>query len=512
MTANQINEIIGIKESFELPERMMQILEDEQQKNHIFAEFLKIQTDLSFDWFTNYFQEQHSNRDNMMQDFTPISLCKLLPDLVGEYSKAADICAGTGGLTIGAWNKNKDALFYCAELSARAFPLLLFNLAIRNINAVAVRTDILTGEIFEAYRITPTADFSDITRIKKLDEMYDFDYVMMNPPYSLKHKWDEKTIDVRFDEYGYPPSQFSDYAFIMHGLHMMRTDGALNAIVPHGVLFRGAKESAIRKKILENGLLSSVIGLPEKLFINTGIPVCVMNFKKSNDLLFVEASREFESIGKQNVLNDCHIKKIISAVISRAEIEKYAHVANANEIEANDYNLNIPRYVNTYEPEPLPDIVEVTKEIAQLEKEIRKTDCELLAMLKELRANGECEKDLQSCIKIWEDMCNGFTMQRCDTSGDSDSGTSCERENIPDRNSIHSGECLQTVEFGTIQKAGEGKHNRKQVCSNKPDCTGSSGLSSNNVGEIGKRIHGTVCRDKHQYSDGSVQLLLTEMA
>lgn len=181
---NSINEILGIKESYELPDRLMELLLD-NNTDELFDRFKSLESDMSYDWFTDYFQEQHSNRDSMMQDFTPKELCRLLPMLADEYDSVADVCCGTGGLTIAAWNKNPQALFYCEELSTRAFPLLLFNLAIRNITAVAVNKDVLKNEIYGIYKV-------EGGRVIKLDEMPEIgrmDIVVTNPPYSVKWKY-----------------------------------------------------------------------------------------------------------------------------------------------------------------------------------------------------------------------------------------------------------------------------------------------------------------------------------
>ena len=143
MNARQINEILGINESFKLPERLMGILLTDPEK--MFDEFMAIGEPLDHDWFTEYFEEEHSNKTKMAQDFTPKEVCELLSHVTGKAETIADICAGTGGLTIGMWVKNPEAIFVCYEYSERAIPILCFNLAIRNIPAFVKRCDILTG-------------------------------------------------------------------------------------------------------------------------------------------------------------------------------------------------------------------------------------------------------------------------------------------------------------------------------------------------------------------------------
>jgi Type I restriction-modification system methyltransferase subunit len=410
--AEDINRILGIKESFELPERLMEILRNTAGREKVFEEFMTIEADFSFDWFTDYFQESHSNRDNMMQDFTPKALCAMLPEIAGSYRNAADYCAGTGGLTIAAWNRNKSAFYFCVELSKRAFPLLLFNLAIRNMDALAVNQDILSGEIYGIYRLTQGERFSRMETLDRLPELPLFDYVMMNPPYSLKHKWNEKEGDPRFMGYGYPPSQFSDFAFVLHGLYQMKDGGTLCAILPHGVLFRGNKEAAIRRTLIENKLVYAVIGLPEKLFLNTGIPVCVLVLRKAEDTLVIDASKEYRAAAKQNFLEPENTEKILSALRLRASVDKFSYLAGLEEIAENDYNLNIPRYVDTYEPPPPIDIVAVTREIADCNRQIHRTSCELLEFFRDMVGmDDRHDAEMKEVVRIWEGICGEYGEQ-----------------------------------------------------------------------------------------------------
>ena len=409
ITGQDINKILQIKESFELPERLMSILLNDEERVEVFNKFLELETDLSFDWFTDYFQEQHSNRDNMMQDFTPSELTKLLPALAKDFKTVADVCAGTGGLSIACWNKNPGAEFYCEELSKRALPLLLFNMSIRNVDGYIVNKDILTNEVFAAYKLTKSERFSNITTLENPPEICDYDLCVMNPPYSVKWKYDEKkNPDARFSEYGYAPSSFADFAFVIHGLNMIGEHGELFSILPHGVLFRNAKEKEIRKKLVEKKNLKAIIGLPEKLFLNTSIPVCVIALDKSDNekAIFIDASKDVKKLAKQNILEPEHVEKIIDAYKNIKEIEHYSHVATPHEFEDNDYCMNIPRYVDTYvQPEPV-DIIAVTEELAKLEEKRRDTNRQILEVLKELESNTASGKDeLDTVISIWERVC-----------------------------------------------------------------------------------------------------------
>ena len=404
ITESVINRILGIEESYQLPERMMQILGDKTKRERVFDEFLKINSDLSYDWFTDYFQEEHSNRKAMMQDFTPKSITDIIKGITGDFISCADICAGTGGLTIAMYNKNPDGVFYCAELSERALPLLLFNLSIRCINGWVVNQDVLTQETKAVYKLVKGERYSDIETIGVVPE-FSANVVVMNPPYSVKHKWDTKVSDKRFEGYGYPPNNFCDFGFVLHGLAMLKDGGELIAILPQGVLFRGNKEGIIRKNLINQGNINALIGLPDKLFLNTAIPVFILCLKKGGceDVLFIDASKEFKNMGKQNIMSEESIEKIKSIYLSRMEIDKFSYISNLETVEYNDFNLAISRYVDTYEPPPIPDLAESVKGLADSYKRQRELDREILFLMKGLSGTtAEVEKDLREACMIWE--------------------------------------------------------------------------------------------------------------
>ena len=388
----RINELFGVTESYQLPDRLMMVLRDENERVKMFHAFRdELEGNLEKDIFCDYFQEQHANRESLMQDFTPPMLAEALAKLAttDSFSKCRDVCAGTGQLTIAAWKTNREADFYCEELSERAFPILLFNMAIRNMAGYAINKDVLTGRFIKGFALKKGEAFSCIEEIDKEPEGQDAaDIVITNPPYSLSHKWNEKEKDPRFDGYCYPPSKAADYAFILHGLSHLKTSGTLAAILPHGVLFRGGKEAQIRRKLIENGLLSAIVGLPEKLFLNTSIPVCFMIFRKMTDdasgVLFIDASKHYEKGKKQNFMRREDVERILEASKKRGEIERLSHLATMTEMEKNDYNLNIPRYVDTIEKEPPIDIVEVTRNLVAIENEIEQRKAELYDLLMEL--------------------------------------------------------------------------------------------------------------------------------
>lgn len=217
-----------------------------------------------------------------------------------------------------------------------------------------------------------------------------FEAVVANPPYSAKWSADPKFLnDPRFSGYGrLAPKSKADYAFVLHMLYHLADDGVMAVVLPHGVLFRGAAEGEIRKTIVKDrNYLDAVIGLPANLFFGTSIPTCVLVFKKckkDHSVLFIDASKEFEPGKNQNRLTDANIQKIMDTYVARKDVEKYAHLADMEEIEKNDFNLNIPRYVDTFEEEEPIDIQEVLADLRKLKVERDALDAKIEGYLKEL--------------------------------------------------------------------------------------------------------------------------------
>ena len=201
-----------------------------------------------------------------------------------------------------------------------------------------------------------------------------FDAVVANPPFS--YRWEPSEAlgdDVRFKNYGLAPKSAADFAFLLHGFHFLKQDGVMAIILPHGVLFRGGAEARIRTKLLKDGHIDTVIGLPANLFFSTGIPVCVLvlkKCKKPDDVLFINAAEHFEKGKRQNQLLPEHIDKIISTYQHRKEEPRYARRVGMDEIEKNDFNLNISRYVSTAQAEEEIDLAAVHAELLAAEKKI----------------------------------------------------------------------------------------------------------------------------------------------
>jgi type I restriction enzyme M protein len=208
------------------------------------------------------------------------------------------------------------------------------------------------------------------------DQLMKFDIVVANPPFSLDKWGKEDAKDDPYNRYhrGIPPKSRADYAFIQHMIETAKEkSGKVGVIVPHGVLFRSGAEGRIREALIKENLLEAVIGLPENLFFGTGIPAAIMIFNKAKEreeVLFIDASKGFEKGTRQNKLRDEDIDKVISTFEAFEEKDKFSYIASPAELEENDYNLNIPRYVDTFEPEPEVDIAAVQNEIEDLEGEL----------------------------------------------------------------------------------------------------------------------------------------------
>ncbi|MEN1967816.1 type I restriction-modification system subunit M [Lentibacillus sp. N15] len=235
------------------------------------------------------------------------------------------------------------------------------------------------------------------------DEPTNFDAVLMNPPYSAKWSADKGFLDdPRFSMYGVlAPKSKADFAFLLHGYYHLKDSGVMAIVLPHGVLFRGNAEGKIRKILLDSGAIDTVIGLPANIFFNTSIPTTIIVLKKNRptkDVLFIDASKEFEKGKNQNLLKSEHIEKILDTYVDRTDVERYAHLASFDEIKGNDYNLNIPRYVDTFEEEEPIDIVALGKEIVSLNDEIKEAEQSILTMLDELEVTDE-SRDIIAATK-----------------------------------------------------------------------------------------------------------------
>ena len=309
--------------------------------------------------------------------YTPQEVSEILSEIVitgkNRLKSVYDPTCGSGSLLLRtARGGNADAIFG-QEKNPTTFNLCRMNMLLHGIKY----------KDFEIHN-------GDTLENDELGEQQ-FDAVVANPPFSAE--WtaaDKFNNDDRFSKAGVlAPKSKADYAFILHMLYHLNDGGTMACVAPHGVLFRGAAEGKIRKFLIEKkNYIDAIIGLPANIFYGTSIPTCILVMKKcrqeDDNILFIDASKEFEKVKTQNKLRPEHIQKIIDTYRNRTEIEKYSHCATLKEIEENDYNLNIPRYVDTFEEEEEIDIQAIMAEIKELEAKRTELDAQIEVYLKEL--------------------------------------------------------------------------------------------------------------------------------
>jgi len=344
--------------------------------------------------------------------YTPHQVSEVLAKLVAQgldpkedKPSVYDFACGSGSLLLTVQEQIKDRrlFYYGQELNTTTYNLARMNLMMHDVSYMNM--DLRNADTLES-------DWPDGVDAQGIDHPRNFDMVVANPPYSAH--WDNndnKMKDPRFKDYGgLAPKTKADYSFLLHGLYHLSSKGTMAIVLPHGVLFRGAKEEKIRRALLDKNQIDAIIGLPAGLFYSTGIPTVVMVLKKNKtnkDVLFIDASNNFEKGKNQNILRAEDIDKIMDTYNERKDVDKYAHVADFKEIEENDYNLNIPRYVDTFEPEPEIDLGEITKEIKENNKKIEENKKELLSMMKELTSSDEkTMNDLNDFISMLNDEVN----------------------------------------------------------------------------------------------------------
>lgn len=320
--------------------------------------------------------------------YTPHQVSKILAKVVTEGVEKSDelfsvydptMGSGSLLLTVGQeLPKGTPMKYFGQELNTTTYNLARMNLMMHGIsynNMVLSNADTLES------------DWPDGPDAKGIDHPRSFDAVVANPPYSAKWDNDEtKLKDPRFGEYGkLAPASKADYAFILHSIYHLNKTGTMAIVLPHGVLFRGAAEGKIRETLIGKNYLDTIIGLPANLFYGTSIPTVILVLKKNRenkDILFIDASNDFEKNKNQNNLRDVDIDKIIKTYKERKDVEKYAHAASIEEIRENDFNLNIPRYVDTFEEEKPIDLEEINKLLEQDNKEIAQLEAEINEQLK----------------------------------------------------------------------------------------------------------------------------------
>jgi len=331
--------------------------------------------------------------------YTPQQLSTILSKIVtldgqnpttgkrNELENVLDFACGSGSLLLNVrkqLGKHGIGKIYGQEKNITTYNLARMNMLLHGVKDTEF-------EIFHGD--TLTNDWNKLNEENPAKSLK-FDAVVANPPFSLR--WtpkDEMINDFRFANYGLAPKSAADFAFLLHGFNYLADDGVMAIILPHGVLFRGGAESRIRTKLLKDGHIDTVIGLPSNLFYSTGIPVCILvlkKCKKTDDVLFINASDHFEKGKRQNRLREGEdgepndIKKIVETYQYRKEEERYSRTVSMEEIEKNDFNLNISRYVSTAKPEPIIKLSEVNSNLKEIEKKIEKAQNKHNTFLKEL--------------------------------------------------------------------------------------------------------------------------------
>lgn len=320
--------------------------------------------------------------------YTPKQVSRLLARLAKPRpgNRICDPACGSGGLLIEAGELirdqgSNDYALFGQEANGSTWALARMNMFLHGKDAARIEW----------------GDTLNSPALVESDRLMRFDVVVANPPFSLDKWGAEHAESDRFNRFwrGVPPKSKGDYAFITHMIETaLPQSGRVAVVVPHGVLFRGGAEGRIRQKLIEDNLLDAVIGLPANLFPTTSIPVAILVFDRARekggeregcrDVLFVDASREFQAAKTQNALLDSQLDKIIATFDARQDVDKYAHVAPLSEIAENDFNLNIPRYVDTFEEEEEIDVAAVEQEIERLEAELVEVRARMKQYLKEL--------------------------------------------------------------------------------------------------------------------------------
>lgn len=338
---------------------------------------------------------------NAGEFYTPKEVSQILARIAiqGQEDKQGllvyDAAMGSGSLLLNARkfsHKPGYIRYFGQELNTTTYNLARMNMFLHRIDPEK-----------QTFRNADTLDADWPTDIET-----DFDMVLMNPPYSANWSAAQGFLnDSRFSDYGVlAPKSKADYAFLLHGFYHLKNTGTMAIILPHGVLFRGAAEGKIRQKLVDSGAIYAVIGLPANLFYNTSIPTTIIALKKNRDgrdILFIDASQQFVKGKKQNTMSEENIDHILELYTNRTDVEKEAHLATYEEIKANDYNLNIPRYVDTFEQEEQINLGDLAGEFAEISAEIGTASADFLAQMSGLTAEDEQTKtELAELMKILE--------------------------------------------------------------------------------------------------------------
>ena len=382
---------------------------DDQQRNITITEVLKklAHIDLvgyggdvigdAYEYLISQFASEAGKKAG--EFYTPHQVSDMMARIVtiGQEDKKLfsvfDPTMGSGSLMLNVRNylNYPDSVKYHGqELNTTTFNLAKMNLILHGVDSEDMR--LRNGDTLN--KDWPT------------DEPYTFDSVLMNPPYSAKWSADDTFLDdSRFNRYGkLAPKTKADFAFLLHGFYHLKDSGTMAIVLPHGILFRGAAEGVIRKKLLEDGSIDAVIGLPGNMFFGTSIPTTVVILKKNRenrDVLFIDASNDFSKGRNQNKLSTEHIDRIVETYKKRESVEKYAYVASFEEIKENDFNLNIPRYVGTFEEEGEVNMASIGNEFKSIRGKRNELEANLFEVISSLKYDKENEEWIQGALEVF---------------------------------------------------------------------------------------------------------------
>lgn len=366
-------ELFGLADIHDLPEKLLFICLDNQYE--YMERFSEAVEDLSVDWLQKIFQYFEADRKEKRQDYTPLSLARFVGKLTETRQEKSvyDLCAGSGALTIQKWNLNHDLHFVCYEYDKKVIPLLLFNLAVRNIDALVINGDALQDETFTRYAVKRGEKYGTVTEIKETVYFETPDSCISNPPYNMKWKLPPfAQLQPRFNDCELPPESNANYAFILTALE--RSKGKAAMILPCGVLSTdSAQEKAIRRYLIEQNLIEAVITCPDKMFEATSIPTCIIVFnqkKNTTHISFVDMRQTYETEQRdQNgqfggnfaekrtyykevkVFTDEQMQKAIDSISNQSSIPKFAKSVSIQTIAENDFILVPNRYIEFQEQE-----------------------------------------------------------------------------------------------------------------------------------------------------------------
>lgn len=383
---------------------------DDQQRNITITEVLKKLNDVdvlghngdvigdAYEFLIGQFASEAGKKAG--EFYTPHEVSDMMARIaaIGQEDKKLfsvfDPTMGSGSLMLNIRNyinHPENVKYHGQELNTTTYNLAKMNLILHGVDKEDMR--LRNGDTLN--KDWPT------------DEPYTFDSVLMNPPYSANWSSDDTFLDdSRFNRYGkLAPKSKADFAFLLHGFYHLKDSGTMAIVLPHGVLFRGAAEGVIRKKLLEDGSIDAVIGMPVNLFFGTSIPTTVIILKKNRttrDVLFIDASHEFTKGKNQNKLSKENIDKIVETYKKREDIAKYAHVATFDEIKENDFNLNITRYVDTFAEEETVDMAKIGSTIQDIRKEKEKLESSLYDMISSLQVEEENADWIKGALEVFD--------------------------------------------------------------------------------------------------------------